>query len=295
MTARVLSQAGGGFMGRGPAAYLAALERELGAGPIGNRFDLLVGTSAGAINSAVLATGHTAAELLQLHRDHGAEIFGTRLWAYRLLKNGPRYSAAAVEKFLHQVLGDVAMDQTARPLYLTAWDARRKDIKVWGPTDKGMKVRDVVRCSMAAPSYFAPMWGRYVDGGLAANNPLLAGLAAGFTEGVLPAAGVRCLDLVTTGTNPERGEVGTDWNILGTLSRVILPALTAGNSADVDYIARAWLRHLPGSGTFRVSPACPDFELDETKNGPAVETIWTEQWAKDRAELLREFGPNLDQ
>lgn len=307
----VISQAGGGFMGVGPARYLAELEDALfrlgyGHGALTRRAALLVGTSVGAIDVALLALGYAARDVLKLHQEHTDGIFGTKLWAYRLLKNGPKFSAAYVEKLLEQKLGDVTMDRTAVPLYLTAWDARKKDLKVFGPEDVGVPVRYAVRCSMAASSYFAPMpgysvkdgvfqleeSGRYVDGGFSANDPLLVGMAAGVDDGHLdPATGWRLLELVTSGTNPEGGPISAGWNILTTLSRVVLPAVTAGNSSDVAFVARAWSKSRQGcpDQLFRVSPECPDFALDSIEKAPDVSNIWGQQWEKDREKVLELF------
>lgn len=283
----ILSQAGGGFMGQGPARYLAETERALGGAAIGRRFNLLAGTSVGAIDMALLACGYTAREVLELHQQHGAEIFGTRLWAYRLLKNGPQYDDAAVVRLLKSRLGSLTMAQTVVPLFVTAWDARRKDLKVFGPRDS-VPVWWAVRCSMAAPTYFGPMDGRYTDGGLAANDPTLVGMAAGFMEGILSTRDLRVLDLVTSGSTPEGGPLDPSWNILNALRRVILPAVTAGNSSDVGFIARAWLYSLQREGQlFRVSPETPDWALDATEKSSQVEELWAQKWAADWPELAR--------
>lgn len=297
----ILSQAGGGFMGQGPARYLAEAERVLGGSAIGRRFNLLAGTSVGAIDMALLACGYTAREVLELHQQHGSAIFGTRLWAYRLLKNGPRYDDAAVVRLLKSRLGSLTMAQTIVPLYLTAWDARRRDLKVFGPADH-VPVWYAVRCSMAASSYFAPMpgysmkdgvfqlegSGRYTDGGMAANDPALVGMAAGFLAGIVSPRDLRVLDLVTSGKTPEGGPLDPSWNILTVLQKVVLPAVTAGNSSDVGFIARAWLHSLQrGGDLFRVCPETPDWGLDETERAPQVEELWAQKWAADWPELAR--------
>jgi len=274
-------------MGQGPARYLAETERALGGSAIGRRFNLLAGTSVGAIDMALLACGYTAREVLELHQQHGAAIFGTRLWTYRLLKNGPRYDDATVVRLLKSRLGSLTMAQTIVPLYLTAWDARRRDLKVFGPQDH-VPVWWAVRCSMAASSYFAPMDGRYTDGGMAANDPALVGMAAGFMDGIVSPRDLRVLGLVTSGKTPEGGPLDPSWNILTVLQKVVLPAVTAGNSSDVGFIARAWLHSLQrGGDLFRVCPDTPDWGLDETERAPQVEELWAQKWAADWPELAR--------
>lgn len=304
----VLSEAGGGHMGIGPARYMAELEKLLGLSNLAHLFALVVGTSVGAIDMALLACGYSAREVLDLHREHGAGIFGDKLWAYRILKNGPKYSDAYVLKLLRSKFGDRTMSSTVPPLYITAYDARRRKLKVFGPKDTLVPVWYAVRCSMAASSYFAPMGGysveggvfrlnsdgRYVDGGFTANDPLLCGIAAGFIDGYIKAEDLRLLNLVTSGETPEISTIKSGWNILTTLKNVIIPALTAGNSADAEFIGRAWLKSLRQSpeNLFRVAPATPDMELDETKKSPMVEDLWAKQWDRDYGSLVRFLGSN---
>jgi len=295
-------------MGIGPARYMAELEKLLGLSNLAHLFALLVGTSVGAIDMALLACGYSARDVLDLHRDHGSGIFGDKLWAYRILKNGPKYSDAYILKLLRAKFGDRTMASTVTPLYITSYDARRRKLKVFGPKDALVPVWYAVRCSMAASSYFAPMGGysveggvfrilsekRYTDGGFAANDPLLCGIAAGFEDGLLQADDLRLLELVTSGETPESGPLKTGWNILTTLKKVIIPAVTAGNSADVEFIGRAWLRslHVSSDNLFRVNPATPDMELDETKKSPLVEDLWAKQWSRDYGALVRFLGSN---
>jgi patatin-like phospholipase/acyl hydrolase len=73
---RILTIDGGGIVGTFPAAFLAALEDNLGKGPIGQYFDLIVGTSTGGIIALGLAMGLPAAEVLRLYEEQGPTIFG---------------------------------------------------------------------------------------------------------------------------------------------------------------------------------------------------------------------------
>lgn len=300
----ILSESGGGFMGIGPARYMADLEHFMKTQII-KCFSLLVGTSVGAIDMALLACGYSARDVLDLHRDHGSGIFGDKLWAYRILKNGPKYSDAYVLKLLRAKFGDRTMASTVTPLYITAYDARRRKLKVFGPKDTLVPVWYAVRCSMAASTYFSPMGGysvdggvfkihsdgRYVDGGFTANDPLLCGIAAGFIDGYIKAEDLRLLNLVTSGETPEISTIKSGWNILKTLKNVIIPALTAGNSADVAFITKAWLQSMrqPSTNLFRVCPLTKDMQLDDVENSKIIESIWADQFIKDRDALGQFF------
>lgn len=274
-----LSISGGGFMGRGPALFCARLESETGIS-LSSSLAWGAGTSVGAINIALLAAGHPAQAVLDLHREHLGKIFGERLWAYRLTKCGPQYGSSYLEDLLKRFLGSRTLGQTAFPVYIAAWDARRRQIKVFGPKDDRTPLWYAVRCSMAAPTYFAPVDGRYTDGGVAANDPALIGYAGAVYDGVVkPGDDVRILDLVTSGTTPEGAPIPSDRFALTTLQREILPSLTAGNSSDVGFMLRSLATASPGLfHSLQVAPETPDWDLDQIQHAPDLDPIWQRAW-----------------
>ena len=77
---RILSLDGGGIRGLITLGYLEHIERELGCGDADRRlrdhFDLIGGTSTGAIIAAGLALGLTVAELRDHYLELGKSIFG---------------------------------------------------------------------------------------------------------------------------------------------------------------------------------------------------------------------------
>lgn len=289
------TQAGGGIMGVGPARYVA--EIEAGSGKrVQDLFDFFSGTSAGAINCGLYACGFSGAEVLEFHHNYGASIFSDKLWRYRILKCGPRFDDKAILTLLKKYCGDRTMSETVKPLYTTAWDMQKKQLKVFGPADKTIPVWYAIRCSMAAPTYFGNVDGRYADGGMAANDPLLVGFSGAVMDGVLDYSnGMKLLNLVTSGTTPPRGPVGNDWLITTYLTSVILPALTSGNSADVEFIrgaidkfARATSnRGEPLLQNFRASPDCPDYDLADVSCVKDVEDRWTRWFNTDRDAVIQ--------
>ena len=74
---RVLSLDGGGMRGIYTAAFLARLTNQFGrirgevALDLGRGFDLITGTSTGAIVGCALAVGRPMAEIVNLYREHG--------------------------------------------------------------------------------------------------------------------------------------------------------------------------------------------------------------------------------
>ena len=288
------TQAGGGVMGIGPARYVADLEDATGL-PVQAQAQAFAGTSAGAINTGLYACGFTGKQVLDFHHEHGKSIFADKLWRYRLTKCGPRFDDKRILALLKKFCGDRTMAETTHPLYLTAWDMQRKQLKVFGPQDHDVPVWYAVRCSMAAPTYFGNVDGRYADGGMAANDPLLVGFAGAVMDSSLDVPnGIKMLNLVTSGTTPPRGPIGNDWLITTYLSAVILPALTSGNSADVEFVRQAidaFARRVsnrpdPLLQNWRVAPDCPDYDLADVSCVADVERRWALRFELDRDSVV---------
>jgi len=287
------SGAGGGFMGIGPCRYVSDLEKATGKW-IQGLFDFFAGTSVEAIDAGMYACGFHGQDTLDMHHEHGAAIFGKRNLRYRLTKCGPQYDSKVIDALLKEKCGDRTMAETVKPLYLTAWDMRRKQLKVFGPKDKDVPVWFAIRCSMAATTFFSTPDGRHGDGGFAANDPLLVGFAGVVMDDSVDVShGIKMLNMVTSGLNPEGPPVGNDWFILTYLKQIVLKAITTGNSADVEFIRgaiNAFVKKMGGGAdrllNFRVNPPCTDYQLDETQHAADVEAIWAECFKQDKDELL---------
>jgi len=74
---RILSLDGGGIRGAFTAAFAAEIERHLGV-PLADYFDLIAGTSTGAIIAAALALREPAEKIERFYRERGPEIFKRR-------------------------------------------------------------------------------------------------------------------------------------------------------------------------------------------------------------------------
>jgi hypothetical protein len=206
---RVLALDGGGIRGLLTLGVLAELERQLGdhrwQKTAGNKskddfrlcqfFDVIAGTSTGAIIAAGLARGMSVAELIAFYKDFGVKAFTKRSWYERwksLYDNGELqtklqevFGTATLEpKHLQCLLLVVTRNQTtdsAWPILSNPWarynDLTRKDCNLRIP------LWQIVRASTAAPVYFPPeviAWDKddpskhfvFVDGGTTAyNNP----------------------------------------------------------------------------------------------------------------------------
>ncbi len=197
---RILALDGGGIRGALTLGFLEKIEkliREKEGNPkllLCEYFDLIGGTSTGAIIAAGLSIGMSAAEITKLYMDIGDKIFGKkRNW---LLNPLERYKAQfdfkPLEDALEEVFGDITMGSdkiktglcivTKRADTLSTWPILSNPNGKYFKYNKGMLLRQVVRASAAAPSYFVPQKidvgqgqiGVFIDGGVSlANNPAL--------------------------------------------------------------------------------------------------------------------------
>ena len=241
---RVLSVDGGGMRGLYTAAYLSSLAQryavtrgETGL-DIGKGFDLIAGTSTGAIIACALAAGVSLDRVSALYRKRGPEIFPIKLpekvsvnFAWQLWKR-PQYlkaGATALEDALHAELGDITLGGIWRDRQIAlvvpavemsrhhAWVFKTPHLANTKHRDDDYKLVDVCLATTAAPIYRSmarlknpdtPGHHVFVDGGLWANNPVLAGLidALGMTS-----PGDR-IEIFCLGTcpRPEGESIGLD-------------------------------------------------------------------------------------
>jgi NTE family protein len=186
MIAFVLS--GGGSRGAFEVGGLRALFAA------GIQPELLVGSSAGAVNAASLALDPSLAgvdrlESLWLGMDQD-DFFSANplVSALRLVLNKPSlYSNRRMYRLVRAELQNRVSsfsDIDAVGLFLTAVDLENGDLHIFGD-DPDESVADAIMASTSIQPYFAP-WryrGRcYADGGLISNLPLLAALERGATE-----------------------------------------------------------------------------------------------------------------
>lgn len=204
---RILALDGGGTRGIIELAFLARIEallRERLAGGnadfrLADWFDLIGGTSTGAIIAAGLALGKTTAEITRLYLELGPSAFRRRRW--RLTGLVPRFDARPLTRFLEMQLGTRALGSADLRTGLAVMAQRFDTGSPWlfsnnprapywnDPPDGGFignhryQLTEVVRASTAAPGFFRPQWiqvvtgqrpGLFTDGGLSPyNNPSL--------------------------------------------------------------------------------------------------------------------------
>jgi uncharacterized protein len=192
-----LSIDGGGLKGLIPAEALIAIETQLDALtnqslPLCDRFDLIGGTSTGAILAVGLALGLKAAELRDFYLKFGKQIFTKVFLPERFWHS---YPSGPLEQHLKDVFGEdttLGSGKLRTNILIvsknvtqgTTWFFTNNPKGKYFTSNRGLPLWQIVRASSAAPTYFPPQTisipddqgqlqeYEFVDGGVSSyNNP----------------------------------------------------------------------------------------------------------------------------
>lgn len=193
---RILSLDGGGIRGLITLGFLSRIEqllRERHCNPdlrLRDYFDLIGGTSTGAIIASGLAIGLEVAEIKDIYLRLGPSAFGTTRWWWNWWQS--MYDFAPLQKELLQVFGDRRLDDSGITTGLCIVAKRADTGSTWPlinhpsgkyfEANRSILMRQALRASTAAPIYYMPEMvdvggkeqGLFLDGGVSlANNPAL--------------------------------------------------------------------------------------------------------------------------
>jgi len=201
---KILSLDGGGVRGYLTAIILSNIETLLNKGKkdsitLGEYFDLIVGTSTGAIIAGLLAIGKSAEEIKQIYEGNIKEIFSNDMRNFEINIKGLPISCSAkykkdnLERMAELYFGNKTFSKedlvtnllittvdltTAKPrFYKSGYFSRNEGRKT-------EKLKDVIVASASAPAFFPVAkeleYSSYlVDGGVVSNNPSLVALIDG--------------------------------------------------------------------------------------------------------------------
>jgi uncharacterized protein len=240
---RILALSGGGVRGIVSVAFLERLEKlieEIEGKPVllGDWFDLIGGTSTGAIIATALALGYRAAEIHKFYSELGPRIFRRSFWRISAMRS--KFDAAPLLDEIRKVGGGRTLDSedlrtglaivTKRADTGSPWIILNNPRSAYWDTPKDgsfignrhYSLVNLVRASTAAPHYFDPELipiapgmppGLFVDGGVSPfNNPALAlfMIAALPQYGLAWPLGPENLTIVSVGTGSFRYRIAAE-------------------------------------------------------------------------------------
>jgi hypothetical protein len=323
---RILALDGGGIRGALTLGYLERIETLLRTRhqrpdlKLCDYFDLIGGTSTGSIIATALAIGMEAAEIKRIYLELGGKVFGKTKWK----KWEAFFDAQPLKDELRRVFGDRTLGDPSVLTGLCIVTKRADTGSVWPlinhprgkyyPRNSVIPLRDAVRASTAAPTYFVPEviavgdgeLGTFVDGGVSmANNPALQLFLVATLKGFpfrYP-TGEHNLLLVSGGTGvwqskglPREIEDNKLWDWASSVPTMLMDDASWHNQLLLQYISRTptpWtidreVGDLAGD-LLGAAPALTYLRYNAWLDRSGLEKLGLDS-LKDRAEDLREMS-----
>ena len=181
-TFHILALDGGGTRGIYTAQLLAKIEEVLGR-RVRTCFDLIAGTSTGAIIAGAAVSDIPMTEIVELFETETPYIFQRR-W-YRIPLFLSKYPDQKLTEIIAKHLPATPLNEIEIPLMITSSEITKSEVHIFrsnyrgrdseiAPTGKDVSLQDAILASCAAPTFFAPKSVDNLllaDGGLWANNP----------------------------------------------------------------------------------------------------------------------------
>ena len=229
---RILALDGGGIRGVVTARILEEVQKLIGKQPLNEYFDLIAGTSTGAIVAAGLAIGKTPEELKTIYQQRGREIFNASWLRKKVaLSYGAKYSNQGLikvlrEELVHNELGkEITLRQLSEisgeeraELLILAYDTFYRNTTFFTSKAESnrwfndMKLWEICTSSASAPTFFPPYEFKWVDpnhpengewkfphvdGGVGANCPAMAALSHVIGQKKAPLENISILSIGT--------------------------------------------------------------------------------------------------
>jgi uncharacterized protein len=279
---RILALSGGGVRGVVSVAFLERLEKaieEIEGRPVllADWFDLIGGTSTGAIIASLLALGYRAANIREFYIKLAPRIFKRSAWRFSAMQS--KFDAAPLLREIEETIGNGrTLDSEDLRTGLAIVTKRVDTGSPWiivnnprsayweTPADKSFignrhyPLTNIVRASTAAPHYFEPEEisiapgmppGLFVDGGASPyNNPALALLmiAALPQHGLAWPLGPENMTIVSVGTGAFRYRVNKKRTLLRTIEFAThVLASQINDSEQLALTLLSWLGDVPVS------------------------------------------------
>lgn len=275
----ILSLDGGGIRCFVQGLILKEIELKTGKS-INQLFDLIVGTSGGAINACAIRSGFTPDDLIEFYLGNkGKKIFEP----YLLPLHKSKYNSKNIQGVLFEMFKCKRI-KNVKPLMIPIYDLKSRNTYLFNSYETNheeLYLHDLALGSAAAPYYFEPyVFDKYVcmDGGISANNPSL--LAYAKIKELFPKEE---LIFCSLGSGSFTTEIKKDWiSIFNPIKLVssLIECFMDGNSDCVQMASD----NILGNNYYR-------FQLSLNKSNASLDNLTTEN-IKALTELTNEYLRN---
>lgn len=287
---KLYSGDGGGCFGAIPAYLNMAYDRV-------SEFDGYIGTSIHAALCAGYATGVPADDIYRFMAEDMKKVF-YRSWWWAMKPYGPKWPDTGLNSAIKKLVGENTRLKDARkPLFITAMNFKHDRPKVFSSLeeeDKNLKLWEVIRCSVAANTYF-PTWCPYddmpdffTDGGTWANTPSVAGLAALIGQLRLSTKEISIFSVgCGVSLDPDRKQSEVDnWGCLKMGLQTLDSMFEGGNEEAMSYMTKQFIgnRHV----RFNKVPLESGWKMDNPSIIPELKKL-TEPFVDEYKKILDRF------
>ncbi|KYX00025.1 patatin [Ehrlichia ruminantium] len=263
MARYILSIDGGGVRGIIAATILQAIQKKINK-PIANIFDLIAGSSVGSLIGAALCIKdhngehkYNTSDILDILLNSSGRIFNQSMINKVIsVVVGPMYSDKNLNAVLKEVFGDSTMNDLMVNFIVPSYNLYSNQtvmFRSWVKKYQNIKIRDVARAAVAAPTYFTPYElvidnkkELLIDSSLVSNNPIIEAYAA--AQVLYPSDTIYCLSIGCGTVNMDFSHVQNSLLYWG--SKIIFVIIDAGLDA-VDYKMERLVKE--GDKYFRMS------------------------------------------
>ena len=271
-TFHILALDGGGTRGIYIAQLLAQVEHAFDV-RIKDCFDLIAGTSTGAIIAGAVVSDVPMDEIVQLFESEAPEIFRKRWYRNPLFFS--KYSNEKLSQIIAHHIPATPLSQISTPLMITSSEITTSELHIFRSnyleklgkseySDGDVCLRDAIVASCAAPTFFAPKNIKgylLADGGLWANNPSIAALTEAVTNFKKQPKHLRIIS-IGTGHSISMYRKRRGWGFLSGWRgvKLISYVMTLQSQASANMV-----KLLMKDNYFRINPEIDFWDLDTVK------------------------------
>lgn len=292
-TLHILALDGGGTRGIYSARLLAQAEDTYNVS-IKDCFDLIAGTSTGAIIAGAAVADIPMDEIVQLFESEAPDIFRKKWYRNPLFFS--KYSNEILAEIIAHHIPTVPLSEIDTPLLITCSEITTSDSHIFrsnyceteNPNDE-VCLRDAIVASCAAPTFFAPKNVNnhlLSDGGLWANNPSIAAYTEALTVFGKNPSQIKILS-IGTGHSISMYKKKRGWGFLSGWGGIKLVSfvMTLQSQASANLVSR-----LLTDNYLRIDPKINFWDIDTTTQLDNLKSLAERDFKTHSSEIAAFIG-----